>query len=68
MVCSCDAQKDESDYINYRNISQCLGLEVSQNFIFQESLSIITLPDSGHFRLSTTEHILKLLTLCRIFY
>jgi broad specificity phosphatase PhoE len=58
MICNCFAQKNESAYINYRNISQCLGLEVGQNFIFLEKLSIITLPDSGHFRLSNTEHIL----------
>jgi broad specificity phosphatase PhoE len=30
-----------------------------KNFIFAEKLSIITLPDSGHFRLSNIEHILE---------
>jgi broad specificity phosphatase PhoE len=32
---------------------------LAKNFILQENLSIITLPDSGHFRLSNTEHIVK---------
>jgi broad specificity phosphatase PhoE len=32
---------------------------LAKNFIFSEKLSIITLPDSGHFSLSNTEHILR---------
>jgi hypothetical protein len=59
MACSAVTQKDESAYVNYRNISQCMGLEASQNFIFQENLIIITLAEGGHFRLSNTEHILE---------
>jgi hypothetical protein len=57
MVCSFFAQKYESAYINYRNISQLLGLEASvKYFIFQRKLIIITLPDCGHFGLSNAEH------------
>lgn len=56
-MCSFFAQKDESAYINYRNISQLLGLEANiKYFVFQRKLIIITLPDYGHIGLSNAEH------------
>jgi hypothetical protein len=46
------SQKDESAYINYRNISQCLELEVARKyFVLGGKFSISTVPDFGHFRL-----------------
>jgi hypothetical protein len=41
---------------------------LAEIFIFGKNLIIITLPDYGHFRLSSTKHILKSPTLCLLFY